>query len=181
MKAFQINPPYGIEKLEFVDRPQPQPAPGEVLVRLRAASLNYRDLLVIKGLYNRNQPGNLIPGSDGAGEVVAVGEEVSRFKPGDRVVANLIPSWVEGEPDETKAKSAMGGAVDGVLREYMIVPEYGLLPVPEHLSLAEAATLPCAALTAWNALMEMACINPGDTVLVMGSGGVSIFALQFAK
>lgn len=181
MKAYQINPPYGIEQLALVERPQPQPGPGEVLVRLRAASLNYRDLLVVKGLYSRNPPPNLIPGSDGAGEVVAVGEGVTRCKPGDRVVANLMPAWIEGEPDETKAKSALGAAVDGVLREYMVMDEHGLLPVPAHLSFLEAATLPCAALTAWNALMEVAHIKPGDTVLVMGTGGVSIFAFQFAK
>ncbi len=181
MNAYQINPPYGIEQLALVERPQPQPEHKQVLVRLRASSLNYRDLLVVKGLYSRNQPANLIPGSDGAGEVVAVGEGVTRFKLGNRVVANMMPAWIEGEPNETKAKTAMGGAVDGMLREYIAMDESGLLPIPEHLSFVEAATLPCAALTSWNAVTALAQIKPGDTVVVMGTGGVSIFALQFAK
>src|SRR5579872_4937122 len=113
MNAYQINSPYGIDQLALVEHPRPHHGRNEVLIRIRAISLNYRDLLVVRGTYTRNPPPNLIPCSDAAGEVVAVGESVTRFKPGDRVVANLMPGWIEGEPTEAKAKTSLGGAVDG--------------------------------------------------------------------
>jgi NADPH:quinone reductase-like Zn-dependent oxidoreductase len=152
-----------------------------VRVRLRAASLNFRDLMMSKGIYNPKLKLPLIPLSDGAGEVAAVGEGVSRFRVGDRVVSAFMPGWVDGPPTEAKTRSALGGEVDGVLAEEYVLPETGLLPIPAHLSFEEAATLPCAALTAWNALVETGGIRPGDSVLVQGTGGVSIFALQFAR
>jgi NADPH:quinone reductase-like Zn-dependent oxidoreductase len=150
-------------------------------VKIKAASLNYRDLLVVKGAYSRNLPPGLVPCSDGAGEVVETGDGVTHIKPGDRVAGIYMQTWISGELDESKAKSALGGAIDGVLAEYALFHEDGLVRVPEHLSYEGAATLPCAAVTAWNGLITSGGLKPGDTVLVLGTGGVSIFALQFAK
>jgi len=161
--------------------PDPVPGPGEVLVRLRAASVNYRDLLVAKGLYSRHLPLPLIPLSDGAGEVAEVGPGVRKFRPGDRVAAAFMPGWHAGELTEEAAATALGGAVDGVLAEARVFPQDGLVSLPEHLSYEEASTLPCAAVTAWHALMVGRTLTPGETVLVQGTGGVSIFALQFAR
>lgn len=180
MKAYRLHELSGASGLKLEDLPDPAPGAGEVLIRLRALSLNFRDLLMCKGLYNPKVRLPCVPVSDGAGEVVAIGQGVSRYKPGDRVVANFMPGWVEGPPDEDKARSALGGGGDGLLAELATVPEQGLLPIPPHLSFEEAATLPCAAVTAWNALVESGGIKPGDSVLVQGTGGVSLFALQFA-
>jgi NADPH:quinone reductase-like Zn-dependent oxidoreductase len=152
-----------------------------VRVRVRATSLNFRDLMVSKGVYNPKLKLPLIPLSDGAGEVTALGEGASRFRVGDRVVAAFMPGWSDGPPTEEKTRSALGADVQGMLAEEVVLPEAGLLPVPSHLSFEEAATLPCAAVTAWNALVETGGIRPGDSVLVQGTGGVSIFALQFAR
>jgi NADPH:quinone reductase-like Zn-dependent oxidoreductase len=180
MKAYRLhsfNGPSGIQSEEL---PSPRPGPGQVLVRVRAVSLNYRDLLISKGLYNPRLPLPRIPVSDGAGEVQEAGPGVTRFRSGDRVAANFMPQWVDGEIDDTKARSALGGEVDGMLAQEAVLPETGLVHVPEHLTFEEAATLPCAALTAWNALFESGRVKPGDTVLTQGSGGVSTFAVQFA-
>ena len=181
MKAFEIKQASGIDSLTFAERPDPKPGYGQVLVKIKAASLNYRDLLVVKGAYSRNLPPGLVPCSDGAGEVVETGDGVTHIKPGDRVAGIYMQTWISGELDESKAKSALGGAIDGVLAEYALFHEDGLVRIPEHLSYEEAATLPCAAVTAWNGLITSGGLKPGDTVLVLGTGGVSIFALQFAK
>ena len=181
MKTFEIKQPSGIDSLTLAERPDPKPSYGQALVKIKAASLNFRDLLVVKGAYSRNLPPGLVPCSDGAGEVVEIGEGVTRVKPGDRVAGIFMQTWISGELDEGKAKSALGGAIDGVLAEYVLFHEDGLVQVPEHLSYEEAATLPCAAVTAWNGLITSGGLKAGDTVLVLGTGGVSIFALQFAK
>lgn len=181
MKVFEINQPSGIDSLTLSERPDPKPGYGQALVDIKAVSLNFRDLLVVKGAYSRNLPPALVPCSDGVGEVVEVGEGVTRVKPGDRVAGIFMQSWISGELDDGKAKSALGGAIDGVLAEYVLFHEDGLVPVPEHLSYEEAATLPCAAVTAWNGLITSGGLKPGDTVLVLGTGGVSIFGLQFAR
>jgi NADPH:quinone reductase-like Zn-dependent oxidoreductase len=171
---------FGVDSLEFVERPTPQPGPGEVLVRVHAISLNYRDLLMVKGLYNPKLKLPRIPCSDGAGEVAAVGEGVTRWKTGDRVAGIFMQNWLDGPLTPAKAKGALGGDIDGMLAEYVVLRDAGLVRLPEHLSFAEAATLPCAAVTAWNALAA-GRLKPGATVLILGTGGVSIFALQLAR
>jgi NADPH:quinone reductase-like Zn-dependent oxidoreductase len=180
MKIWQIQSSFGFDQLKMTERPDPQPAPGQVVVRIRAVSLNYRDLLVTKGLYNPKMPLPRIPCSDGAGEVVAVGAGVTSLKVGDRVATMFMQKWLAGPLNDSAARSALGGDLDGTLAEQMVLAEEGVIPIPSHLSFEEAATLPCAALTAWNALV-CGGIKAGDSVLVQGTGGVSIFALQFAK
>ena len=172
---------FGIDNLAMVERPEPKPGPREVLVRIRACSLNYRELLILRGHYNPKQRFPLVPLSDGAGEVAEVGDGVTRVKRGDRVAAIFMQRWISGAVTEEAARSTLGGDIDGVAAEYVVLHEDGLVHVPAHLSFEEAATLPCAAVTAWNALFESGRTQFGDTVLVMGSGGVSLFALQFAK
>ena len=179
MRVWQISS-FGVDSLEFVERPTPTPEPGEVLVRVRAISFNYRDLLVVKGLYNPKLQLPRIPCSDGAGEVVAIGGGVSLWKPGDRVAAIFMQNWIDGPPTAAKSRRALGGDIDGMLTEYIVLKESGLVAIPEHLSFQEAATLPCAAVTAWNAL-SVGDIKPGATVLIQGTGGVAIFALQLAR
>jgi NADPH:quinone reductase-like Zn-dependent oxidoreductase len=166
--------------LDFVERPTPTPGPGEVLVGVRAVSLNYRDLMMVKGLYSSRMALPRIPCSDGAGEVVAVGAGVTMWKAGDRVAGIFMQNWIDGPLTPAKAKGALGGDIDGMLADYVVLHEIGLVPIPEHLSFQEAATLPCAAVTAWNALAA-GDVTPGSTVLLQGTGGVSLFALQFAK
>ncbi|HUX44936.1 MAG TPA: NAD(P)-dependent alcohol dehydrogenase [Terracidiphilus sp.] len=179
MRVWQISS-FGIDSLELVERATPRPGPGEVLVKVRAVSFNYRDLLMVKGHYNPKLHLPRIPCSDGAGEVAEVGADVTAFKPGDRVAGIFMQNWLDGPPTPAKVKGALGGDIDGMLAEYVVLHEAGLVAVPEHLSFAEAATLPCAAVTAWNAL-KAGNVQPGSTVLVQGTGGVSIFALQFAR
>ena len=179
MFAWQI-PSFGIDSLEFVERPSPSPGPGEVLVHVCAISFNYRDLLMVKGLYNPKLAFPRIPCSDGAGEVAAVGEGVTLWKPGDRVIGIFMQNWLDGPPSPAKVKGALGGDIDGTLADHVLLKETGLVRIPNHLSFQEAATLPCAAVTAWNALAA-ANLKPGATVLVQGTGGVSIFAVQFAR
>lgn len=179
MKAFVLKGGFGLENLAPEDRPDPAPGPGQVLVRVRAASLNFRDLLLVKGLYNPKLALPRIMGSDSAGEVLAVGAGVSRFKPGDRVANTFMPFWEDGPITDAAAKGTYGSDQDGVFAELIAVSERGLVPVPQHLSYEEAATLPCAAVTAWNALTA-AGTGPDTTVLLQGTGGVSIFALQLA-
>jgi len=180
MKAWVIVDSFGIDNLRIVERPEPQPGPGQVVVAVRAVSLNYRDLLVTRGAYNPRMPLPRIPCSDGAGEVTAIGPGVSRVKAGDRVAGTFFQKWVAGELTEMAARSSLGGDIDGMLAERVLLSEDGVVPYPQHLSFDEAATLPCAALTAWNALIGGA-LKAGDSVLLQGTGGVSIFALQFAK
>jgi NADPH:quinone reductase-like Zn-dependent oxidoreductase len=179
MRAWQVSA-FGIDSLEFVERPTPVPGPGEVLVAVRAVSLNRRDLMVVKGLYNPKMKLPRIPCSDGAGEVAAVGAGVSAWKPGDRVASIFMQNWLDGPLTPAKAWGALGGDIDGMLANYVVLKEQGLVAIPDHLSFQEAATLPCAAVTAWNALTTVE-IKPGSTVLIQGTGGVSIFALQFAR
>ena len=180
MKAFEIRE-FGIENLALVERDTPVPGPFEVLVRMSAASLNYRDLMVVRGVYNPRLKRPMIPLSDGAGIVEATGPGVTRFKPGDHVVACFMQGWTDGQVTPEKGATALGGAIQGVLREFAVFSEQGLLLVPGDLSDVEAASLPCAAVTAWNALFETIPAQPGETVLLQGTGGVSLFALQFAK
>lgn len=179
MRAWQIQQ-FGIDSLELVDRPTPRPGPGEVLVRVRAVSFNYRDLMMVTGRYNPKMALPRIPCSDGAGEVAAVGEGVKTWKPGDRVAGIFMQNWFEGTPTPEKVKGALGGDIDGMLAEFVVLGESGVVAIPDHLGFEEAATLPCAAVTAWNAL-QAADLRAGGTVLIQGTGGVSIFALQFAR
>lgn len=181
MRAYLIDSTDGIDAIKRVDLPDPVAKPGEVLVRVRANSLNYRDLGITRGGYARNDKRPVIPLSDGAGEVVAVGEGVTRFEVGDRVVANFFREWVAGEVTEREMWSSLGGGIDGTLCELVALPERAWLPIPAHLSFEEAATLPCAAVTAWQALVSLGRVKAGDAVLTLGTGGVSVFALQFAK
>jgi NADPH:quinone reductase-like Zn-dependent oxidoreductase len=179
MRAWQVSA-FGIDSLDFVERPTPTPGPGEVLLAVRAVSFNRRDLMVVKGLYNPKMKLPRIPCSDAAGEVAAVGPGVSMWRPGDRVAGIFMQNWLEGPLTRSKASGALGGDIDGVLADYVVLKEQGLAAIPDHLSFQEAATLPCAAVTAWNALATVE-IKPGSTVLIQGTGGVSIFALQFAR
>ena len=181
MKAYELQGPQGIDGLALVDKPKPTPGPGQVLVKLAAATINYRDLLTVKGGYGSRQKFPLIPLSDGAGTVEAVGEGVTRWKAGDRVTGSFFEDWTGGEPTEEKLHTALGGARDGVLCEYRVFAAHGLVRSPDHLTDAEAAALPCAGLTAWSAVVKLGQIKPGQTVLTQGTGGVSLFAVQFAK
>ena len=181
MRAFVFEDGFSLDRLKLVERPEPKPGPGQALMRVRANSLNYRDLVVAGGGYGRQVKTPLIPISDGAGEVVEVGAGVTRVKPGERVAAIFMQRWLAGALTEDAGKSALGGAIDGMLAEYVVLDAEGLVPIPEHLSYAEAACLPCAAVTAWHALVTEGGIRAGDSVLVLGTGGVSIFALQFAR
>lgn len=182
MKAYEIQK-VGIDELAEVERPMPAPGTGEVLVRFRSASLNYRDLMVVEGIYNPRMKVPAVPLSDGAGEVQAVGEGTVKWRPGDRVMPIFAQHWIDGEVDEAKRRSALGAGApwDGVLREYGVFSEEGLVRIPDHLTFEEAAALPCAGLTAWNALSVSGRLKAGETVLTLGTGGVSIFAVQFAK
>jgi len=181
MKVFEIRNAFGLENLVCSERPQPAPGPGQVLVRMRAAALNYRDLMTVRGHYNPRQPLPLVPCSDGVGEVTAIGDGVTRVKVGDRVATLFCQKWYGGEPDREKLRATLGGPLDGALAESMVLSEEGVVHVPEHLSDVEAATLPCAALTAWSALVTHGRVGAGATVLVQGTGGVALFALQFAR
>ena len=182
MKLFQIQDEWSPDHLKLSEASIPSPGPGEVLLEMKAASLNYRDLVVLRRGYGA-QTGTLplIPVSDGMGVVKETGSGVSEFSEGDRVCPLFMQNWLAGSPNRKKLSSTLGGPIDGVMAEYRCFPESGVYPVPEHLSDVEAATLPCAALTAWSALIGEGRIQPGESVLIQGTGGVSLFALQFAK
>ncbi|WP_291853023.1 NAD(P)-dependent alcohol dehydrogenase [Bradyrhizobium sp.] len=180
MKVWQVAREWSIDGMELVERPEPVPGPGQVAVRIRAASLNYRDLLTVLGKGGAYKL-PLTPFSDAAGEVVAVGANVTRVAVGDHVCPMFFQSWFDGKPSAAGRRLALGGTSPGVLQEVLVLDAEGVSRVPRHLTSLEAATLPCAALTAWRALFVEANLRPGETVLVQGTGGVSIFALQFAK
>jgi NADPH:quinone reductase-like Zn-dependent oxidoreductase len=181
MKVYEVRQ-FGIENLVLVERADPQPAAHEIVVKFHAASLNYRDLMFVKGVYNPKARLPAVPFSDGSGEVVAGGANAKKWKVGDRVCPIFMQTWIEGRLSSEKRRTTLGaGDLDGVLREYGAFDEDGLVEIPKHLSYEEAATLPCAAVTAWNALVVSGALKAGDTVLTLGTGGVSIFALQFAK
>ncbi len=181
MRAFEITGRFGMDSLRFVERPDPVAGPGQVVLRLRAAALNYRDLLMVRGHYNPKQPLPLIPLSDGAGIVESVGAGVTRVAVGDRVSGIFAQTWLADDPPADVRAHTLGGPLPGTLAERIVLHEQGVVHVPAHLTDEHAATLPCAGVTAWCALMELDRIGPGDTVLLQGTGGVSIFALQFAK
>jgi NADPH:quinone reductase-like Zn-dependent oxidoreductase len=180
MKVWEIQNAYGIDNLHVAEKPEPKPGPGEIVVAMKASSLNYRDLLTVIG-YGGGYPLPLIPFSDGAGAVTAVGAGVTRVKAGDRVCPLFFQSWLSGPITAEARNRPLGGPLSGVLQQNMLLEADGVSKIPEHLSFDEAATLPCAGLTAWRAVTIEAPVGPGDTVLVQGTGGVSIFALQFAK
>jgi NADPH:quinone reductase-like Zn-dependent oxidoreductase len=182
MRAYQLpKGGAGVDALVEVERPEPKPGHRQVLVKVKACSLNFRDLAIARGTYRMGVRDNLIPLSDGAGEVIEIGPDVARVKVGDRVAGNFFQRWSGGEPSADTHKSALGGGIDGMLAEYVVLEEDGVVKVPAHLSLEEGATLPCAAVTVWHAMMEHAKLKAGDTVLLQGTGGVSVFGLQFAK
>ena len=180
MRVFEIRDEFGIDNLQLAKRQEAALGPGQARVRIRATSLNYRDLMTVKHGGARGVRLPLIPLSDGAGEVVETGPGVSRVQPGDRVMGIFMQTWLGGEPTQAHTQSALGGAIDGMLAEQVVLHEDGLVHVPDYLSYEEAATLPCAAVTAWQGLMTKGGLQAGDTILVLGTGGVSIFALQFA-
>ena len=180
MKSFEVQE-FGIDKLALMNRDTPRPGPREVLVRLTAASLNFRDYMIVQGTYNPKLQRPMVPLSDGVGIVEETGTGVTRFNKGDRVAACFMQKWIDGRVTREKALSALGGGIDGVLREFAVFSEQGLVSVPPLLTDEEAAALPCAGVTAWHALFEHTPAVPGETVLLQGTGGVSIFALQFAK
>lgn len=173
----EVSSPFDV--LVAGERPSPTPGPGEVKVRVRAASLNFRDLSIARGAKSRKAP--VVPLSDGAGEVVAVGAGVTRFTLGDRVAGSFFPTWIDGELSDAHHANALGGGRDGMLAEEVVLHESSWVRLPEHLSFEAGATLPCAGLTAWHALFEATTVRPGDVVLVQGTGGVSVFGLQLAK
>lgn len=180
MRAWEIER-FGLAELRPVERPDPVPGPGQVRVRFRAVSLNFRDVLMVEGKYNPRQKLPLVPCSDGAGVVEAVGAGVTRWAVGARVMPNFAQGWLAGRETREKMKTTLGGPLDGTLRELGVFSEEGLVAIPEHLTDEEAATLPCAAVTAWNALAGKGSVRAGDTVVTLGTGGVSIFVLQLAR
>ena len=181
MRAYQLSKAgAGIEALTMVERPMPKPLHRQVLVKVIACSLNYRDLGIVRGTYRAPVRENIVPLSDGAGEVVETGPGVMRVKAGDKVAGCFFQRWAGGEPSSHMHASALGGSIDGMLAEYVVLEEEGVVKIPTHLSIDEGATLPCAAVTAWEAMFNHAKLIAGQTVLLQGTGGVSIFGLQFA-
>jgi len=181
MRAYEIVTDGGVDALALNERQSPQPGKGEILVDVRASSINYRDLATIEDPVSRGIAYPRIPNSDGAGEVIAVGAGVSEFKSGDRVAGCFFQNWSDGRITSTAMASALGGAIDGILAEQALLSEAGSVHIPVHMSFEEAATLPCAALTAWNCLLEQGGLKAGNTALFLGTGGASIAGLQIAK
>ena len=181
MRAWQITDTFSIDGLKLNTYPDPEPGPGQVAIRVKAVSLNFRDLLVVKGLYTRKLPLPLTICSDAAGVVESVGAGVTRVKPGERVCGIFMPRWLAGPCTDAAARSALGAFEQGMLADLVVMSEDSVVRTPAHLRDAEAAALPCAAVTAWNALIHQGALKAGETVLVQGTGGVSIFALQLAK
>jgi NADPH:quinone reductase-like Zn-dependent oxidoreductase len=179
LRVFELYQEEGFDALQLVDRPRPDIAAGSVRVRVRAVSLNYRDLMVARGSKKRAR--RIVPVSDGAGDVIEVGSGVQRLAIGDRVAAAFFPTWVDGPFAEEHHGSALGGSVDGMLAEEVVLPERAWVKIPSSYSFEQASTLPCAGVTAWHALFEAATVTPATTVLVQGGGGVSTFALQLAR
>lgn len=180
MRQYEIDRSGSSARLVMKTVPQPTAGPGEVVVRVRAVSLNRRDLYVLAGTYGRNSAATRVPLSDGAGEVIAIGPGVTRFKVGDRVAGIFFPQWLDGPPDPAKLAAARGGEVPGMLSEQVLAHQDSLVKFPSHLSFEEAATLPCAGVTVWNALFDKGALQPGQHVLLEGTGGVSVLGLQFA-
>ncbi len=181
MKAMAIQDSFGLENIKPLDKPMPEVGPGEVLLKMRAASLNYRDLLIATDAYGGNFNLPLVPLSDGCGEVVEVGTGVTRVVVGDRVAPIFFQKWISGDATIEGLVTSMGGPLDGCWQEYRVLSEQGVVKVPAHMTDAQVATLPCAALTAWRSLVVEGQIKAGDIVLLQGTGGVSIAALQIAK
>lgn len=179
MNAYRL-PRFGLDQLTLAAAPTFAPGPGDVLVRWHAWSLNYRDLVLVEGSYLPNLPLPFTPGSDAAGEVVAVGDGVTEWRPGDRVISHYLTDWQDGPPAPGRLGASLGGPLPGVFAEESVVPGRALVPLPAGLDFAAGATLPIAALTAWHALFEYAALAPGRTVLFEGTGGVSLFGLQLA-
>ena len=179
MKTVRLRAPGGLENLKFVDEDHPKPRPGELLVRIRASSLNFHDDMVVLGKIPCAD--GRIPMSDGAGEVIAVGDDIDEFKVGDAVVSTFYPNWLGGELTPTTQRVVAGDSVDGYAREFVCMPAHAFTKAPAGYTPSEAATLPCAGVTAWRALVVCGQVKPGETVLILGTGGVSLFALQFAK
>ncbi len=179
MRTIQLQKPGGLDRLQVTDTERQAPGRGEIVVRVRASSLNFHDYAVVTGMIPT--PDGRVPMSDGAGEVIEVGEGVSEFAVGDKVVSTFFPHWMDGEPDRAVMGDVPGDGADGFAREYVTAPTTAFTRAPAGYSDAEAATLTCAGLTAWRALVVNGAVKSGDTVLVQGTGGVSIFALQFAK
>ncbi|HZD26202.1 MAG TPA: NAD(P)-dependent alcohol dehydrogenase, partial [Alphaproteobacteria bacterium] len=182
MRVMEVRESWDLDHVLPGERPEPKAGPGQVVLKMKAATLNYRDFLTVQGGYG-SRAGRLplIPISDGVGEIVEVGEGVARVKPGERVCPAFFQSWRDGRPSAEHFSRALGGPLDGVMQDYMLLDAEGVVPAPAHLSDLEAAALPCAGLTAWSAVVTQGNIQPGDRVLVQGTGGVSIFALLFAK
>lgn len=180
MKVMQLSD-WSIDAIELAERPKPEPGPGEVLIAMKAASLNYRDYVMCQRGYGRRSGElPLVPVSDGAGIVEAVGAGVSRVSEGDMVCPAFAQTWMSGPYPANAWSGMLGGPLDGVMQDYMVLNEAGVVRTPGHLDAVQAATLPCAALTAWNAVVTEGKVRPGDMVVVQGTGGVSLFALQFA-
>jgi NADPH:quinone reductase-like Zn-dependent oxidoreductase len=179
MRIYELTANEGFNALSLTTRPSPEPGPGMIKVKVHATSLNYRDLIVARGAKSRRAP--IVPVSDGAGEIVALGEGVTGFGLGDRVAACFFPTWHDRELSDLHHSKALGGGQDGMLAEEVVLPSSAWVRLPEHLSYEQGATLPCAGVTAWHALFEATRLRPGDTLLVQGTGGVSIFALQLGK
>ncbi|NOU90656.1 zinc-binding dehydrogenase [Paenibacillus sp. LMG 31460] len=181
MRSYHGNLGEGLAGLSVKEHDIPVPGPGEVLIRVRACSLNYREISILfHGRYPLPVRPDFIPASDGAGEIVEVGEGVTRVKPGERVMASIFPQWIDG-PFSWEYSAQLGGSLDGMLTEYAVLSQEAVVHIPDHLSFEEAAALPCAAVTAWNALTSGQSLQAGHTVLTLGSGSVSLFALQLAK
>lgn len=181
MRAYQLPKRTSVDDLTAVELPTPKLGPHDVRIKVAACSLNFRDLAIALGTYRGPVRENVIPLSDGAGEVTEVGAEVRRVKTGDRVAGAFFPRWMDGPVSAEHIRDALGGNLDGMLSEYVVLPENAVIRIPRHLSFEEGATLPCAAVTVWNALVEHGRLTAGETVLVQGTGGVSIFALQFGR